>query len=335
MSERRQSAADTAAAFRARYERRIGPAPRPEDGSARDAVPPTADPCQVKEVAAAASIDPAASPPVALSPDTNLCTRCGVRPAIPGRPGPYRCAGCARKPARETPTETCSRCGRQLFRSPHAHYIDGRRVCRRCDPRVRARDVGRARPPAATIGQGARGRGALAAEIAALRAETALLLDGLEGAEIERPRTRGECQPCAICEAFQASGIAAAAEPHRLLACGHRADQAANHCRPCPWVGCSKHLALDINPQNGSIRLAFPEIEPWELAETCSEDVAIRGGVKLDTVGALTNVSRQRALQIEISALLKLRLASPSLDELGARPTPTTLPKRRRRRRPR
>src|SRR5215470_14028882 len=38
--------------------------------------------------------------------------------------------------------------------------------------------------------------------------------------------------------------------------------------RPCPWVACKHHLYLDINPETGSIKINFPDLEPWELKHT-------------------------------------------------------------------
>ncbi len=34
--------------------------------------------------------------------------------------------------------------------------------------------------------------------------------------------------------------------------------------RPCPWVACKHHLYLDVNPETGSIKINFPDLEPWE-----------------------------------------------------------------------
>lgn len=71
--------------------------------------------------------------------------------------------------------------------------------------------------------------------------------------------------------------------------------------RPCPFVSCRHHLYLD--ELVGSLKLNFPDIEPDELAETCSLDVADRGGASLEVVGDLLNVTRERTRQIEEKAL--------------------------------
>lgn len=77
--------------------------------------------------------------------------------------------------------------------------------------------------------------------------------------------------------------------------------------RPCPFLSCRHHLFLDVSPGTGSIKFNFPDQEPWELAETCALDVADRGGITLEEVGAICNFTRERARQIETRGLLRLR----------------------------
>jgi hypothetical protein len=89
--------------------------------------------------------------------------------------------------------------------------------------------------------------------------------------------------------------------------------QGTNAVRPCPFVSCKHHLALDVSPETGAIKLNFPHLEVWEMDETCALDVADRGGVTLEEVGAAMNVTRERARQIETRALDALR-ASPELE---------------------
>ena len=76
--------------------------------------------------------------------------------------------------------------------------------------------------------------------------------------------------------------------------------------RPCPFVSCKHHLYLDVNPETGSIKLNFPDIEVWEMTETCSLDVAERGGVTLEEVGEIMNLTRERIRQLEMSGLTRL-----------------------------
>jgi hypothetical protein len=98
--------------------------------------------------------------------------------------------------------------------------------------------------------------------------------------DAERPRTRSECRDA---------------------------------MRPCPWVACKHHLYLDINPRTGSIKINFPDLEPWELEHTCALDVADAGGLTLDEIGQITNLTRERVRQLEVRGLLTLRGRATSL----------------------
>lgn len=84
-----------------------------------------------------------------------------------------------------------------------------------------------------------------------------------------------------------------------------RAD-CADGPRPCPWVGCRHHLYIEVNPTTGTLKLVHPDKEPWELEETCSLDVAERGGLTLEDTGRLLNVTRERMRQIEGIGLARL-----------------------------
>ncbi len=103
--------------------------------------------------------------------------------------------------------------------------------------------------------------------------------------DIPRPETRAECQ---------------------------------GETRPCPWVACKHHLYLDVNPETGSIKINFPDLEPWELKHTCALDVADRNGITLEDVGEIMNLTRERIRQVEVRGLAKLRAMSPSREEIGA-----------------
>jgi hypothetical protein len=85
-----------------------------------------------------------------------------------------------------------------------------------------------------------------------------------------------------------------------------RADCAQGQ-RPCMFISCKHHLYLDVNPSTGSIKLNFPDKEVWELDETCALDVADRGGITLEEVGTIMNLTRERIRQVETRGLLKLR----------------------------
>jgi hypothetical protein len=106
-------------------------------------------------------------------------------------------------------------------------------------------------------------------------------------ADMQRPKTRGEC---------------------------------ADGPRPCPWTSCHHHLYLDAQ-ESGSIMLPFPMLDPDELAETCALDVADRGGTTLVEVGRLCGLTRERIRQIEVSGLERVRQHGgdhgPPLDRRG------------------
>ncbi len=85
-----------------------------------------------------------------------------------------------------------------------------------------------------------------------------------------------------------------------------RADCATAQ-RPCMFISCKHHLYLDVNPSTGSIKLNFPDKEVWELEETCALDVADRGGITLEEVGSIMNLTRERIRQVETRGLMKLR----------------------------
>ena len=76
--------------------------------------------------------------------------------------------------------------------------------------------------------------------------------------------------------------------------------------RPCPFVSCKHHLYLDVSPRTGAIKLNFPDLEVWEMNETCALDIADRGGTTLEDVGAIMNLTRERIRQVEVRALAKL-----------------------------
>ncbi|MFO8073874.1 MAG: sigma factor-like helix-turn-helix DNA-binding protein [Polyangia bacterium] len=86
---------------------------------------------------------------------------------------------------------------------------------------------------------------------------------------------------------------------------GTRAE-CANVERPCPFVSCKYNLYLDVNPNTGSVKMNFPDIEVWEMKDSCALDVAERGGVTLEEVGEIMNLTRERIRQLEMSGLSKL-----------------------------
>ena len=77
--------------------------------------------------------------------------------------------------------------------------------------------------------------------------------------------------------------------------------------RPCLFVSCRFHLYLDVNPETGSLKENFPGKEPWELEQTCALDVSDRGGITLEEVGSIMNLTRERIRQVEVRGLEKLK----------------------------
>ena len=84
-------------------------------------------------------------------------------------------------------------------------------------------------------------------------------------------------------------------------------QECMNMERPCLFVSCKHHLYLDVNTETGSIKFNFPDKEVWEMKETCALDVADRGGITLEEVGEILNLTRERIRQVEVKGLSKLR----------------------------
>jgi len=82
---------------------------------------------------------------------------------------------------------------------------------------------------------------------------------------IERPKTRGDCK---------------------------------GQARPCPFVTCQHHL-YRIAVLQAQDRSAHAGKEPWQLPETCTLDVADKGGMTLEEVGQILGVTRERVRQLE------------------------------------
>jgi hypothetical protein len=80
--------------------------------------------------------------------------------------------------------------------------------------------------------------------------------------------------------------------------------------RPCPYISCKHHLYVDVSPRTGAIKLNVPDLEVWELSESCALDIADHGGTTLEDVGAIMNLTRERIRQVEVKALAKLEALS-------------------------
>lgn len=104
-------------------------------------------------------------------------------------------------------------------------------------------------------------------------------------------------------------------ELHRITPRPRTRGDCARGPRPCPWVGCRHHLYLEVNPQTGSIAIRHAG-GPEDLAQSCSLDVADEGGVTLEVVGGLLNITRERVRQVEAKTLRLIGRAGRRL--LGA-----------------
>lgn len=186
-------------------------------------------------------------------------------------------------------------------------------------------------------------------ELAAGRAELQVL-----GANdpYDRPRTRGDCQWCPVCQLVrdgksdgsdrEARRALRGKDDHddraavpvrrrngkkevgddlapyvaRPLACGHAIGEVIYRSRPCVFVGCSQSLYLDIS-ETGSIIFNFPHLEPGQMPadQSCALDLSDRGGMTLEEIAVVTNLTRERIRQVELRALI--RRARPAALALG------------------
>jgi hypothetical protein len=97
--------------------------------------------------------------------------------------------------------------------------------------------------------------------------------------EEQRPRTRADCLP-----------------------------GGPNAQRPCPYVSCHHHLYLDVAKRGQAIKYNFPDLEPDEMKQSCSLDVADGGRASLQAVAELMNVVRERVRQLEDVIAARLRI---------------------------
>ena len=111
-------------------------------------------------------------------------------------------------------------------------------------------------------------------------------------------------------------------------AVGHLRPKNRSECvsgpRPCPFMGCRYHLALDVGPEKRGVRtvvvpkglMTDPAGVLSSMADTCALDVADRGPQTLDAVGQVLGVTRERIRQIEAKLVEKLARKRGMLDAL-------------------
>lgn len=81
-----------------------------------------------------------------------------------------------------------------------------------------------------------------------------------------------------------------------------------NGIRPCPWVSCRHHLYLDVVRGGTLVRINFPEIEPGDLKDSCSLDVAERGELNPEQIATALNLGPDAIRKAVKQARTKARL---------------------------
>ena len=150
----------------------------------------------------------------------------------------------------------------------------------------------------------------------------------------ERYRVAVHCDACGTTESVTAMSIAAQRPKCRCQSPGgrrrllrtepldvaeptvHWRPRSRGECgesRPCPYVGCHHHLAIEVTQYGGIYQVGTFDAMTSEPAlgsaphPSCSLDVADDGGVTLDEIGTILGLSRERIRQIELGALQKIR----------------------------
>jgi hypothetical protein len=80
--------------------------------------------------------------------------------------------------------------------------------------------------------------------------------------------------------------------------------------RPCAWVSCKYNLYLDVS-KSGAIKFNFPDVEVENMHDSCVLDVADRGGITLEEVGQIMNLTRERIRQVELHGISKIKEVAP------------------------
>ncbi len=123
--------------------------------------------------------------------------------------------------------------------------------------------------------------------------------------DVPRSETVGVKQMKARAKVFAKAGdTPPGLTPEELAARPKTRGECCEGPRPCPYVSCRHHNYLDVG-KSGSLKFNFPNVEPDELPDSCSLDVADKGGLTLEQTGVVMNVTRERVRQMEGLALRK------------------------------
>ncbi len=98
-----------------------------------------------------------------------------------------------------------------------------------------------------------------------------------------RPLVRGDCQP---------------------------GGGGAHTARPCPFVGCKYHLAIEVGDRRSrpdAVKMNFRGFPEEAMLDTCALDVADRGPASLEDAADRLNITRQMFTIIESRAIRALR----------------------------
>lgn len=118
--------------------------------------------------------------------------------------------------------------------------------------------------------------------------------------------------------------------PRTYGECQERALGTATN--PCWYLRCRYNLLIDLEPRTGSYKVTWPDLTSGAYGDeyhalpqhTCALHEAAHGGLTLDEVGVMMNLTRERVRQIETKALHRLRDLSDLVravdDELDQRP---------------
>lgn len=84
---------------------------------------------------------------------------------------------------------------------------------------------------------------------------------------------------------------------------------------PCAYLRCKYNLLVDLHHATGAYKITHPSLAGGDYGDeyeqmprhTCALNAAEQGGMTLEEVGEVINVTRERVRQIELKALYRLR----------------------------